>query len=419
MGYPGKHGKQGIIDDRFIMFEGSKVLIFPADLLLGDDDYIYEKYDSVLINYDLPFSEMVVPYLSDGRTLSTELNWMKYYDLRSSCYYFGNSHKREYQNNSCSLNIHTQKPDQLEESVYEGIFQVFNYYCDIFFKALKADEQCFVFNLILTGHEKNIMGGSGFSTAGYSFDPALLRNWELLSHRMFHAFFDKIISSKSMRIPPQLWLYEGLASYYESKSLEFLSNDIKEKIRYTRNEYFWRLALRYLYFRIKYSKKFALIPMEEKNYIKDKALIEFLHYTQAPLLVYIIEQLAGDERNNNIILKEIINIKKTKITGKSGIIFNSYTILLSAFETAGRKEEFADFLKKYVYGSKTYPVKLDFNDDPEAVVEELNYYNYVIGTWSTETLEKNISFADEETENIVRDISQTLYKILKADALSD
>lgn len=159
--------------------------------------------------------------------------------------------------------------------------------------------------------------------------------------------------------------------------------------------------------------------MEEKNYIKDKALIEFLHYTQAPLLVYIIEQLAGDERNNNIILKEIINIKKTKITGKSGIIFNSYTILLSVFETAGRKEEFADFLKKYVYGSKTYPVKLDFNDDPEAVVEELNYYNYVIGTWSTETLEKNISFADEETENIVRDISQTLYKILKADALSD
>ncbi len=96
---------------------------------------------------------------------------------------------------------------------------------------------------------------------------------------------DHVLKSRVYHLPPNLWLTEGLATYYENLALESLEEELKERLDIKFKKEMAILYTRYLYMTLKEPSRFRIIPMEEGS-IRSHGKIEFLHYTKAPLLVY-------------------------------------------------------------------------------------------------------------------------------------
>ena len=267
LGHPGKHGIQGFCGDDLLCFEGQKVLEFPECCCFD------RKVKIGKINIEILHSEKTYNYTFNN------LDWFGLYDIRKKCFAIGNFDKFTL-NDKIMLYMRDGGKQSCGQDgnkfVCEKILKLYNYYKNIFGDIRQNSYDIYFLN---KADEKNIFAGAGLSSVGSTFDPESERDMELLSHRMFHAFFDSNLKNADLLAPPYLWLYEGLAVYNEIESLD------------NREENWRNLRKRYDYAKEKYKGKLELIPEREVSYINFGYKMEFLHYTQAPLIVKQNEKL--------------------------------------------------------------------------------------------------------------------------------
>lgn len=388
----GKHGRLGELNFDLISFMGEQFLMLPVELLaLGDSkdskckitiDFtgLKESFNEDVIKREVFYN--ITPFKEDDFKISL-LNpiWSDLYELMKSPYTFGFFNLRKSKgdfglklyrenriiNNTCN-----------EDEVFENISKLYDYYKDLF----KCEEEK-ALTIIFLGKSKkdnkNILGGSGKNIICASFNKDNKRDWQLLSHRMFHAFMDSKLSSRTYHLPPNLWLTEGLATYYELLALESLSEDLKEKLKIDFNREISKLYTRYIYMTLKEPNRFKIIPMEEIS-IKSHGKLEFLHYTKAPLIICLIESLTNDSLGKDSILNYLVLNKDKEFSMQDMFIW-----LL--------KEKCNEFARNYLFGNSILPLwNLKEYVCEEEVLKDLNEYEYILWTW----------FYKEE-ENYVKD----------------
>lgn len=399
LGSLGKHGHQGIqVNDKLVAFEGSQVFILPIQTQQQDTNI----FGQLKVDYKIQeLKDKIVPFQNGDSSYIKSPNWSDYYSFMKASFVFGKLININPENKSYTLV--TNKAPKLLEKKMTQFTSLVNYYIKLF--GYKPEN----LSLILLDKykdEKGIIAGAGANTICASFDPDKIRDWQLLSHRLFHVFFDGTVKSQNYHTPPNLWLYEGLATYYETKSTSELFNRGK-------NQDFLNIYKSYIYSYFHNPSLFALSPMDEKTIAKSNGLTEFLHYTQAPLVVKYIEDINHAEDS---ILKFIIENKSNINIEVLDIIENTLSSQASTFED------------NYLYGANVLPLwylSSDIKENTQDVIRQINESNYSLWTWlrpemelekySKDDLDKREtkSFADKKTEDAVKHLSPVIYKLLK------
>ncbi|GAA0096317.1 hypothetical protein [Clostridium perfringens] len=401
IGSLGKHGKGGEIGEDLISFIGEQILLLPVEMLTMNDDLrlncILEIDFTNLIEdiksevYSEKDYKSIIPFKEgDFKSKCVGGTWSDLYEIMKSSYTFGFFKeivlKKEYGEVHLYSSIeNTFLNDSSKEELVRNIKSICGYYYNLFkIDSLNKKD----LNIVLLRNSKKensyILGGSGKNVISATFDMNKKRDWQLLSHRIFHAFMDDLLKSRVYHLPPNLWLTEGLATYYENLALESLEEGLKERLDIKFKKEMANLYTRYLYMTLKEPSRFRIIPMEEGS-IRSHGKIEFLHYTKAPLLVYFIETL--NNSCGNKIIEYLINNKE-----KSFSMQNLFYNLLGF-----RCDSFAS---KYLFGNSIIPLwDLKEHLDDKEVICNLQEYEYILWTW----------FLGEE-ENYIKDDLRTYNK---------
>ncbi|MGL4373143.1 MAG: hypothetical protein ACRCS6_05115 [Turicibacter sp.] len=286
IGHLGKHGHQGYLTTDFLTFSGEKVLLLPLDVVSASDEKLLQLVDQI----EFDCTQIKLPTLWTGCVLQKP-TWWDIYNLMKSCYVFG--HFDTCLDDECDECVQFYfdpiytAVDKFE--IKEVITCLYTYYERLFQQRIPKLLLCF-FRYGESG--ETILGGASRMIIGSSIDVKSLRDWQLLSHRLFHAFMDHVLPQSAFHLPPHVWLTEGLATYYENMALDSLSIEFKNRIGFSMTMSMNELYQRYLYFVIKDAPRLLMSPMQEP-YLKSAGRLEFLHYTQAPLVVAFIHKLVG------------------------------------------------------------------------------------------------------------------------------
>lgn len=431
----GKHGQNGEINSELITFTGSQILLLPTNILRGSDLELAKAIEEINIDYTkkLNNKELIVPFKQDieSNVISNVKTpkWHDIYELMKSCYAFvefENIEKYEYK----STNILIQKNKTIKEKqhnipdVVDEINSLCNYYEKLFdykIKNLKI--------ILLDKNKKNgeyILGGAGRSIIGATFDPNNLRDWQLLSHRLFHAYMDSAIRIRQMHIAPQLWITEGLATYHENLALQSLTGNLKDKLEIDFDKEIKKIYRRYLYIRIKDKNRLSIAPIEEGK-IHSHGKMEFLHYTQAPLIIKMIEDFSSTINEKNRIIEYLKRV-------------NENTFNLKSMFDYSLKHYCDEFAYKYIFNSNIISLwdLGECNIDERVVLKELNEYEELLWSWfamednlyskeiikyqDNDKLVKmanmlNLRFEDITIEKEIKKFCSTIYNLLKVHLL--
>lgn len=437
LGNLAKHGHRGGMYDDMLTFDGEQLLLFPTQAFTEAEDGIKRNFKKVTIFYDMPddwiasvpFAESVKNNGNAAVTKINSLTWSKMYELRKACYAFGKFKKFELQNSSGKINVYIDPgcKTSFSDETQQGLNALYDYYAKLFDGTLPE------FSLVLLREDavdhSYVLGGASSQTLGTTFNPEVKRDWELMGHRLFHAFCDSRIENAAFHIAPQLWFYEGLATYYENMSMGCLPDSIRKKLGIDVSEAFAILYKKYLYGRLKDPYLFALTPMNEEEIAQSGGKTEFLHYTQAPLIIKAIEDISLRKYGlHDRIIKYIKESKSENLVSLQGIVEN--TLGNEAYE----------FSKNYLFENTILALEGLSNrkEDPSEVIKQLNDFEYVNWTWlrlemkdypkdtlmdkelaelSSLAQKDKIQFAPIETENAIKKISPVLYDLLKQYAL--
>ncbi|MBC8061399.1 MAG: hypothetical protein H7Y18_12150, partial [Clostridiaceae bacterium] len=273
--------------------------------------------------------------------------------------------------------------------------------------------------------EKYIIGGSSTKNMVSTFDTERARDWQLFSHRLFHSFFESKITATKYHEPPVLNFYEGLATYYENISMKSLPESIKNRLNIFPDKKMADLFERYTYMRFKNSLTLSLAPLSEIQILSSPAKIEFLHYTQAPLLVKHLEDLAAEKtgKEDNII-RYIVDHKEDN------------TVTPDKLANKLLDKNGVDFIARYMSKDELLPLwnLSSIGEENKEVIQRLNIFEYDMYTWfyqenslyiydvldtdkllklSHEADKEGLHFADTKTEASVKTMSPTVYNLLK------
>ncbi len=128
---------------------------------------------------------------------------------------------------------------------------------------------------------KPIFGGFWSLGQGFEMEPDDLRRWDLFSHRLFHVFNSYQPYGMHFKHKRDNWFKEGTACYFEVLATE--GSGMVE-----RNH---RLEYLYDYYLRDHDYQSQLDQIVFRDYkIKDEEIIEFLHYTKAPLITAMIDE---------------------------------------------------------------------------------------------------------------------------------
>lgn len=380
IGALGKHGRLGALNNDLISFMGEQILILPVNVLTLKD---YEKLDyDIEINFSkleggfenniLQYNfQSIIPFKEDKFISKCKrANWSDLYELMKSAYVFGYFEKKSFFEEEGKISLYIDWTSSLinkDSKVYENIRNICRYYFDLFKSSKKFKKNI---DIVLLRKEEGehpyILGGSGKNIISATFDEKEKRDWQLLSHRLFHGFMDSKLVSRIYHLPPNLWLTEGLATYYENLALESLNDNLKESLSINFNKELNKLYVRYLYMTLKEPNRYRIIPMEEAG-IKSHGKLEFLHYTKAPLLVYLIEN--SIKNNKNSIVKYLIENSE-----------NEFSMQDLFYKLFGNNIE--NFASNYLFGNALLPlwnIKEDISD--EELINWINEYEYIMWTW--------------------------------------
>ena len=430
VGYLHKHGHQGYYREDLVVFSGENLLLIPT----------IARAESISVQLRFPSKWCAfIPAGPENRSseglatiLTTDNSWLGLYKVMKNCYAFGRLEKRLEKGKPQQPGFYflkgTIEPDEREKIVI-GTLEIFAYFSRIF------QIEFFAYNFLFLPYSENgenIMGGVGAQTMGFTMNPDSIRCWQLLSHRLFHAFFDQTIHLRALYAPPNLWFLEGLAGYFEIKASSILTSGIMIKSDGDPLQHFGKLYRQYLYFLLKDPELFAIAPMNEANITLD-GCIEFLHYTQAPLIVVALEKFLTPEPNQPIEASFIRWLQQID----PNLGFDLISSL--AHLTEG---DMSAFLQRHILDSEMLPLweqlepdaSLSFAEEPKQIIRQLQTYEYVLWTWFREHpglfLKKSIvgngiaalfkeaqrrrlSIASGETETQLQKFFPTLYALLK------
>ena len=229
--------------------------------------------------------------------------WTSLYEIRKSSFTFGRFQKKKHLNGKLGYTVYLDKDVEkyYTQSVMRGIDNIYKYYCELF----NCDLENFAIVLLRKDevNDNYIISGSSTRNIVSTFDTEIARDWQLLGHRLFHSFFESQVTATKYHEPPLLNLYEGLATYYENISMKNLPENIKNQLNIDPENEILELFQRYVYMKLKNPSNYSLIPILERKIFASQAKIEFLHYTQAPLIVKYLEDLVFEKngKKDNII----------------------------------------------------------------------------------------------------------------------
>lgn len=377
LGFFAKHGQYGQVSDDCIAFAGEQILLLPFECLnltstKGDFDFNLD------INFDFKnnFKTTCIPRNSNNTTSILASTWGEMFEIMKSSYVFSNL-------NSYKINdyLNLYSSSDVDSKALENISKIYDYYKSLF----KIDINLNI-NSIFLNAENKLFAGSSKTNICASFDFNNKRDLQLLSHRMFHAFMDTRLDNLAFHVPPNLWVTEGLATYYEHKALEVLDNDFKNKLSISFEEELKKLYRIYLYSLNKNEKLYNFPPIAEGN-LQSHALIEYLHYTKSPLLIKFFEDsstLDGDDK------------------------FINYLLSLETLENFSQPDMFKailqdninEFAINYIFGVQALPIDLDLTDDIEKIRAELIEFETVMSSWFELDKVKNDSCVTDENLKI-------------------
>ncbi|MGL4571167.1 MAG: hypothetical protein ACRCVJ_08895 [Clostridium sp.] len=414
-----KHGHSGEMNNDILVFQGEQVFILPVEIL-SLKDMKDNTCEIISVNIKSLKKVIQIPFYN-GDILLKEANigWSDIYKIMKDSYVFGEFNecfKRDKMKIICENGV------RLKEDIKENIYNLYKYYCGLFKdnKELKV----VVLNNSKEDNKGVICGCVGDSICA-SFDFNNIRDWQLLSHRMFHNFMDYKIKSKVFHITPNLWLTEGLATYYEIYALESLSLKLKETLGVNSEEEFKKLFLRYLYMKFKNRDLLEIAPMEEGS-LRSLGKVEFLHYTVAPLIIKYIEDIIYKKRKE----------RDTIITYISNLNYENRFSMEKLFSFLLGKEK-DSFAMAFLFNSEIIPLWYlsDGMEEEKEIVNSINEYDYILWSWFQreginyersivshedvkEGYEKmanrlNVNFSNKLYENMVKKASYTIYILLK------
>lgn len=435
LGQPDKHGHRGGSYQDLLAFDGGEALILPSSAFNTGKGEVEDSIGRISIAYDVPEDwTAVVPFpeTNGGRTVTvlSKPGWPDIYDLTKSCFAFGRFQQYTYEKDGGGrLQVFVDPAYEFSYTgrVEQGLNKIYEYYSDLF-----NDDIGFSI-LLLRKDVKDglyLMGGSSTQTLGTTFDPENARDWQLMGHRFFHAFFDTAVRQPLFHAAPQLWFYEGLATYYENMSMGSLPEDIRKKAGLPATGDFLTLFKQYAYMRIKDKYIYTLTPMNEEKYEEYKGVTEFLHYTEAPLAIKAIDDAAYSKyREHDRVLKYILKNR----SGKDPDLNETVRYAMG--------DEAEDFMDKYMYNNGFLPLWYlgeNETEDIQKTIRSLNDMEYTQWTWFrlvdpaypqdtlsekglqvlTDEAEKaETHFAGQTVEDEVEKLSPAVYGLLKQYAL--
>jgi hypothetical protein len=434
IGGAGKHGDNGQVYQDLLTFAGESVLALPLRALNYDDPK-EDVINKITVQCSVPDSwDSIIPFAKKGAKAVSEIentSWTNLYELRQATFTFGKFEKDIHLDSSgkgYTVYIDPEAKEYYDTNAKTGIESLYNYYSKLFSYSL--DNYSMVVLRKDSENKNYIIGGLSTQNVASTFDPEIKRDWQLLSHRLFHSFFESKIPSDRYLKAPTLEFYEGLATYYENMSLSNLPENIKTNLNISPETELGYLFERYAYMRIKDPQNLSLVPLNEIQLQPSPARIEFLHYTQMPLTVSYMEDLINKKtgKKDNILNYIIKNSSS-----------NSVTVENIANNLLGKDSN--DFVSKYLNGDELLPLWNNItntNGSDKAVVNRLNQYEVELATWfqlenqlyqsdiinqsdlaklAQEADKEEVQFADKATEQTVKNSSPTIYNMLKEYAL--
>lgn len=430
---PAKHGDNGQVYGDMLTFAGESVMTLPYKAV-DDENSRADVIKKITIQCSMPDSwDSIVPYpQKDVKSVTEVENPSSYnlYEIRKAAYTFGKFEKDVHVNEGRGYTVYVdpEAKEYYDSDARRGIESLYNYYSKLFNSTLND------FSIILLrkdGKNKDyILGGSGTENISSTFDPKDKRDWQLMGHRLFHAFFESKLDVDRFLKAPLLSFHEGLATYYENISVNALPDDIKNKLSIYPDKEFSYLFERYAYMRLKDTQSLSLAPLNELQIQESPAKIDFLHYTQMPLVIKYLEDLASKKsgKENNVLNYIMKNNNDKTITVEK--IIN---------DLLGKDSN--DFINKYFSGNEILPLWSTIankNGSDKGIIDRLNEYEYELYTWfrledplyrndnlvetnltkfANEADKEEIHFADKTVEERVKGTSPTIYNLLKEYAL--
>ena len=374
---PGKHGNRGVISDTYAVFDGEQAFLLPAEFNLYSEAGVRNSVGKIRLNFDFPkgWAE-IVPF----RRINNP-GWMDIYAITKNAFVFGGFDR--ILSTPDGLKVYAL-PGQSPEDT-SGFSDLFAYYKDLFATAPPK------FNIVLLPPDSpggRVIGGSGTGTVAASFDRDSLRDWQLLSHRLFHAFFDNAAPYVNVHIAPNIWLTEGLATYYENMATGALQEPLKSNLGVDVNRQMALTFNQYLYMRLREPFQYNFAPMDEER-LSSAAMTEFLHYTAAPLVVKAFEDESISAGNPpDALLRYCL---------EESAFEDRYTALAAALELLGEKG--VAFCDNYMLGVEIPPLwdlKV-YQPSSAEILESLNYIELLLANWQqTENIDYPADIVSEE-----------------------
>lgn len=351
--YFSKHGIYGFLSEELITFGGEQFLILPIEILNGTNQDC-----TININYKFDtFLNISIPFKNENCTKLTLCSWGNIYELLKSSYSFSNIKSYLIKGNfTLSSNY------EISTDILNNLNALYDYYFSLF----KTNIKLHISSINIKSQYK-LFSGSGRNTICADFDFGNKRDWQLLSHRMFHAFMDSKLDNSIFHMPPNLWVTEGLATYYEHKALEVLDSNFKKKLKISFEEEFKNLHRIHRYSMKNNPEIYGFSPMAEGE-LKVQALIEYLHYYKAPLLIDFFESQSPLNLEDKFInyllsLRDLNNFSQVDMF---------YNIL---------QEKINEFSMKYIFGNEIIPTYLDLSWNPSDIKTSIESFKYIMNSW--------------------------------------
>ena len=421
LGWPGKHGLQGAATDSYLAFEGGNVFLMPDRCFDAETKHVRR----LSARYELPDGwTAVTPFsMGEGGEALAELEWPSWneiYVFRKSAFVFGALAPLP---GFARVMLAPGEAGGLSEDTHQGFEALYAYFDGLMGEA-DREPPTFVI-LPQTEDGDYILAGAGGDSIAATFSAQNARDWELLGHRLFHAYFESRVKDVSFHAAPKLWFYEGLACYYELQSVQSLPPQVKQDAGIGEGDPFQKLFAQFVYMRFKDPALLALIPLDEESYSWAGALVEFLHYTQAPLIVRVLEdqsvQSFGEaDRPMRYILshQEDADIPLRRILeyalGDDRLFWNDYVAgaeippLWRPVPESGDSQYIEGICNEIEHTLWTWFV-MDISSYPEEPAD-------IAQSLSLLDLARGSSFTDEKTERRISESLPTVYALLKARA---
>lgn len=359
LGLPAKHGNRGAVSGDYVVFDGDQTFLLPAAFYMYDDPGIRRAVSHMGFSFDFPDSwAQIVPFTGIDHPGWSDIN-----ALSKNAFVFGKF--------DCLLEteagLRVYIPTGGPRADTAGFSELYAYYADLFDS---VPPQYSVVLLPTDDPKGKIIGGAGTAVTAASFDCNLLRDWQLLSHRMFHAFFDTAVPRVNVHMPPNLWLNEGLSTYYENMAMGALPQPLKTTLGVDIEGQFALIFDQYLYMRIKDPALYSFAAMNESQ-LKSGALTEFLHYTMAPLIVkWLIDESVKLGNPPEALLTYCL-------TEETSVIIPFW----AALQLLGDKSQ--DFCETYMAGTSIPPLwdLKQHQPSPQSVLKALNDMEILMESW--------------------------------------